>query len=111
MGFPSPAMDFIQTRLTPDIVCGTNANTLIIKTSSGYAVVEKGGIPVKGDYVLINWLGRNYFARPAGKALITDDGEAIEGDAAEEAEVMRRVTHFINSTDAAIPLEAALAQF
>jgi hypothetical protein len=26
-------------------------------------------------------------------------------------EVMRRVTHFINSTDAAISLEAALAQF
>lgn len=111
MGFPSPATDYIETRLTPESICGINANSLVIETSSGYAVVEKGSRPKTGEYVLVSWLGRNYFARPAGKALITEDGEAIEGDAAEEAEVMRRVTHFINSTDAAISPEAALAQF
>lgn len=33
-----------------------------------------------------------------GCALITDDGEAIEGAAAEEVEVMGRVTYFITST-------------
>lgn len=32
-----------------------------------------------------------------GRALICDDGEAIEGEAAEEVEVMGRVTFFINS--------------
>ena len=32
-----------------------------------------------------------------GRALITDDGEAIEGEAAEEVEVLGRVTFFINS--------------
>ena len=32
-----------------------------------------------------------------GRALICDDGEAIEGAAAEEVEVMGRVTYFINS--------------
>ncbi|AVJ79462.1 hypothetical protein [Enterobacter hormaechei] len=31
-----------------------------------------------------------------GKALITDDGEAIEGAALEEVEVLGRVTFFIN---------------
>jgi len=45
-------------------------------------------------------LRRTQFARFLGKALITEDGEAIEGDAAEEVEVMGRVTFFINSTDA-----------
>jgi len=35
-----------------------------------------------------------------GKGINTDDGEAIEGEAAEEVEVMGRVTYFINSTDA-----------
>ncbi|QDK20819.1 hypothetical protein ES815_21895 [Leclercia adecarboxylata] len=38
--------------------------------------------------------------RSANSALITSDGEAIEGAAAEEVEVMGRVTYFINSTDA-----------
>ena len=31
-----------------------------------------------------------------GKSLITDDGEAIEGNALEEVEVLGRVTFFIN---------------
>lgn len=98
MGFPSPAMDFIQTRLTPDIVCGTNANTMIIETTGGYAVVEKGSQPKAGEYVLINWLGRNHFARPAGKSLITEDGEAIEGDALDDVEVIGVVTWLVNRT-------------
>jgi len=38
-----------------------------------------------------------------GKALIGDDGEAIEGAAAEDVEVMGRVTYFINSADADDP--------
>ena len=32
-----------------------------------------------------------------GRTLITDDGEAIEGEGAEEVEVLGRVTCFINS--------------
>ncbi|WP_391488466.1 hypothetical protein [Leclercia tamurae] len=41
--------------------------------------------------------GQTQFARFMGKALITEDGEAIEGAAAEEVEAMGRVTFFINS--------------
>ncbi|EJA0983533.1 hypothetical protein ACNZ98_004265 [Escherichia coli] len=41
--------------------------------------------------------GITQFARVMGRALITDDGEAIEVEAAEEVEVMWRVTYFINS--------------
>ena len=44
--------------------------------------------------------GRTQFAKFLGKALIGDDGEAIEGVAAEEVEFMGRVTFFINRTDA-----------
>jgi hypothetical protein len=40
---------------------------------------------------------RTQFAKLRGKALITEDGEAIEVAAAEEVEVMGRVTFFINS--------------
>ncbi|HCJ6005024.1 TPA: hypothetical protein NU529_004716 [Escherichia coli] len=41
--------------------------------------------------------GRTQFAKLRGRALITDDGEAIEGEDAEEVEVLGRVTLFINS--------------
>ncbi|AXF64879.1 hypothetical protein DVA44_12575 [Leclercia sp. W17] len=53
----------------------------------------------QGQVLLILNGGQTQFARFMGKALITDDGEAIEGPAAEEVEVMGRVTYFINSVD------------
>ncbi|HGH4632174.1 TPA: hypothetical protein ACJIWZ_003426 [Enterobacter kobei] len=40
--------------------------------------------------------GRTQFARVMGRALICDDGEAIEGVALEEVEVLGRVSFFIN---------------
>ncbi|WP_187214466.1 hypothetical protein [Escherichia coli] len=111
MGFPSPATDYVEQRLTPERICGIGMDSRILETSAGYAIIVPVTRPQQGDALLILSGGRTQFAKLRGKALITDDGEAIEGDAAEEAEVMRRVTHFINSTDAAISPEAALAQF
>ncbi|HGT6562766.1 hypothetical protein U0B03_12330 [Escherichia coli] len=111
MGFPSPAADFVAPRLTPEIICGVGIDSRILETSSGFAVIEPVNRLVQGQVLLILSGGQTQFARFMGKALITEDGEAIEGDAAEDVEVMGRVTHFINSTDAAISPEAALAQF
>jgi len=59
---------------------------------------------MEGHVLLVKCYGRTQFAKLRGRALITDDGEAIEGDAVEEVEVMGRVTFFINSTDDGIPV-------
>ncbi|VEB72299.1 Uncharacterised protein [Raoultella ornithinolytica] len=40
MGFPSPATDYVEKRLSPDSLCGTGPNTRIIETDSGYAVID-----------------------------------------------------------------------
>jgi len=61
-------------------------------------VVERGSKPKTGDYVLVSWLGHNYFARLAGKALITEDGEAIEGEALDAVEVIGVVMWVVNRT-------------
>lgn len=71
--------------------------SLFIETSAGYAVVEKGYLKT-GDFVLVSWLGHNYFARPAGKALITADGEAIKGEAPDDIEAVGVVIWLINRT-------------
>ncbi len=100
MGFPSPATDSVERRLTPELICGVGINTRIIETSSGFAVIEPCTRLVQNQVLLILSGGRTQFARVMGRALITDDGETIEGAAAEEVEVMGRVTYFINSMDA-----------
>ncbi|MCU6666069.1 hypothetical protein [Silvania hatchlandensis] len=99
MGFPSPATGYIEQRLTPANICMT-PDSRILETSSGFAVIEPVTRLVKGQVLLILSCGQTQFARFLGKALITEDGEAIEGVAAEEVEVLGRVTFFINSTDA-----------
>ncbi|WP_336658150.1 hypothetical protein [Leclercia adecarboxylata] len=97
MGFPSPAGDYVETRLTPERICGVGIDTRILETSSGFAVIEPCTRLVQNQVLLILSGGRTQFAKLRGRALITDDGEAIEGEAAEEVEVLGRVTFFINS--------------
>ncbi|WP_423401765.1 hypothetical protein [Escherichia coli] len=97
MAFASPANDYVETRLTPERICGVGIDTRILETSSGFAVIEPVARLVQGQVLLILVDGRTQFAKLRGRALITDDGEAIEGEAAEEVEVMGRVTYFINS--------------
>jgi len=99
MGFPSPATDYVERRLCPETICGIGIDSRILETSSGFAVIEPVTRLVQGQILLILSGGQTQFARFLGKALITEDGEAIEGDAAEEVEVLGRVTFFINSTD------------
>lgn len=53
----------------------------------------------EGDILLILSDGRTQFVKLIGKSLITDDGEAIEGNTFEEVEVMGRVTFFINRAE------------
>jgi len=99
MAFASPANDYVERTLSPVTMFTTNESR-IVETSSGFAVIEPVTRLVQGQVLLILSGGQTQFARFMGKALITEDGEAIEGAAAEEVEVMGRVTYFINSTDA-----------
>lgn len=96
MGFPSPAADYIEHTLTPEILCSIDANCHVIETSSGYAVIDRSLKPVNGDLVLAMYDGRSQFAKVMGKSLITDDGEAIEGEALEHVSLVGVVTHTIS---------------
>ncbi|STU22854.1 Uncharacterised protein [Klebsiella pneumoniae] len=95
MGFPSPANDFAESRVSMDTICDIDANKLIVETSDGYAVIDVSRRPVQGDTVLIRYDGRMEFAKVMGRALITADGEAIEGEALDDVEVGGVVTHTI----------------
>ncbi|EPB1814023.1 hypothetical protein ACRBYQ_003460 [Escherichia coli] len=95
MGFPSPAMDYIEQRLSPASIC-TTADSRIIETADGFAIIEPVTKLTSNEVLLILSGGYTQFARLQGNALITSDGEAIEGEAKEEVEVLGRVSFFIN---------------
>lgn len=49
MGFPSPAADYVETTLTVNSLCNIGANTRVVETSDGYAVVDVSRRPQAGD--------------------------------------------------------------
>lgn len=97
MGFPSPAQDYVQRPLCLNELFNVNGNTLLIETSSGWAVIDKSRRPDPGIVLLVNVDGYNQFARWLGDALITEDGEAIEGEALDGVTVIGPVIALINA--------------
>ncbi|HBY6349962.1 hypothetical protein [Klebsiella variicola] len=96
MGFPSPANDYAEQRLTVSTLCHFDANCRVIETSSGYAIIDISRRAKQGDHVLISFAGSIQFASVRGRSLITPDGEAIEGDALDDVLVEGVVTFLIN---------------
>ncbi|EFM7834052.1 hypothetical protein [Escherichia coli] len=68
----------------------------IVETQEGYDVVENATLFKRGDILLIWFCGRQQHAYWAGDALITDDGEAIEGEALDDVRLVGVVTHTIS---------------
>lgn len=83
MGFPSPASDYIEDTLTVTKLCRVDANSKIIKTDSGYAILDLSLRPEQGDIVLIRYDGMTDFGRLQWRSFITRDGGVIDGDGVE----------------------------
>ncbi|HDW3536650.1 TPA: hypothetical protein RMN37_001605 [Escherichia coli] len=96
MGFPSPSMDYAESALTVSRLCNYDTNCRTVETSQGYAVINVSRKAAQGAVVLVSYHGHIQFARVRGRALITDDGESIEGSALDDAIVLGVLTHLIN---------------
>lgn len=93
MGFSSPAADYVEETLTVTKLCRMDANSRVVKTDSGYAILDMSLRPEQGDIVLVRYDGMTDFGRLQGQSFITRDGEAIEG---EGVEVYGVVTFSVN---------------
>ncbi len=54
MGFPSPATDFIERRVTLDGICAISMNCRIVETPTGYAVIDISIMATIGATVLFS---------------------------------------------------------
>lgn len=94
MGFPSPALDYVESRLTPAGLMGVTESSIVIPTDEGYAVAEPGLKAKRGKTVLLDVSGRLMFAKVGNGRFITNDG-IIEGDALNDARVLGVVTYMV----------------
>lgn len=92
MGFPSPATDYIE-----DSIC---LNRLFIPHPSATSLVEFGGLqyiidrslsPGSGSVICYEIFGEVAIGKMMGRAIITQDGDAIEGDALSDVIVIGTV--------------------
>ena len=98
MAFPSPAIDYVEQRLTPESLMHVTQSTIIIPTDEGYAVAEPGYKVKKGRTVLLDVNGKLMFAEVGDGAFKTNDG-IIDGDALDDARVLGVVTFMVKSLD------------
>ncbi|CAM7000338.1 MULTISPECIES: hypothetical protein [Enterobacter] len=94
MGLPSSAAG-----IHADFVSATEPfippSASIVETPEGYDVIQNVARFKRGDTLLIWFCGRQQHAYWAGDALITDDGESIEGEALDDVRLVGVVTHTI----------------
>ncbi|NCH88148.1 hypothetical protein EHJ13_11980 [Cronobacter dublinensis] len=102
MGFPSPATDFIERRVTLDGICAIGMNSRIVETSTGYAVIDISMMPTIGSTVLFSLFGNVQFGFITKHGIITDDGETLEGTTLDDVEIAGVVTHTIHSADSTL---------
>ena len=75
---------------------GISQHAMFVDTQRGVAVVERSSVPLSAAVLLISYCGVQQFARSMDGSLITEDGEALEGDALTEVELIGVVTHIIS---------------
>lgn len=74
MGFSSPAADYVEDTLNVTKLCRMDANSRVVKTDSGYAILDMSLRPHPGDIVLIRYDGLTDFGRLQGRAFISRHG-------------------------------------
>ncbi|WP_426817692.1 hypothetical protein ACP3TC_05100 [Winslowiella sp. 2C04] len=93
MGFPSPANDYIEKRLTiDDFVVANPASTMICDIGDRLLVIDRSVPPKSGSMIYYELMGECGVGKIMGRSLITPDGEAFEGSVLEELEVVGVVT-------------------
>ena len=80
--------------MTIDVICGVDNNCRVIETLCGWAVIKVSLNPERGDTLLVSMDGRNQFVKLLGQALITEEGEAIEGEALNDVTVLGVLTKY-----------------
>ncbi|MCU5775244.1 S24/S26 family peptidase [Winslowiella arboricola] len=96
MGFPSPATDYVEKRLSiDDLLIRHPSATLILDDGANRYVIDKSLTPKQGSTIYFELHGELQLGKLMGQSAITPDGEAYEGSVMEDVVVIGVVTAVI----------------
>lgn len=93
MGFPSPAIDYIEPRLILNRMLMPNpAHMMRIDTPYGFVLVDRSLTAALGDIVAFQFDDYPQIGKIFSTGIITQDGETIDGEGLEGIIVLGKVT-------------------
>lgn len=93
MGFPSPAQDYVESRLDLNKLFAPHpSNMLRIETPGGFALIDRSAQAKPGDTVAFQFDDYPQLGKLFRSGIITQDGETIDGNGLEGIIVLGKVT-------------------
>jgi len=93
MGFPSPASDYVETRINLNkILMPHPTHMFMIEMPVGFAIVDRTVQGKSGDKVAFQFGDYYQLGRLFRTGIITQDGETIDGEGLEGIIVLGKVT-------------------
>ena len=93
MGFPSPATDYVETRIDLNaIMVARPSSTSIYSEYDTLYVIDRSLRPKPGEVFYYELLGESGLGRMMSGVLVTSAGESIEGEVLDELNVIGKVT-------------------
>ncbi|WP_286863552.1 MULTISPECIES: LexA family protein [Pantoea] len=98
MGFPSPAIDYIEPRLTLNSMLMPHpANMMLLETQEGFVLVDRTLTAKNGEAVAFQLGDYPQVGKLFITGIITSDGETIDGEGMDGIIVLGKVTAEIRS--------------
>ena len=98
MGFPSPASDYVETRIDLNkILMPHPTHMFMIETPVGFAIIDRTVQGKSGDKVAFQLGDYSQLGTLFRTGIITQDGETIDGEGLEGIIVLGKVTSEIVS--------------
>jgi len=98
MGFPSPAIDYIEPRLTLNgMLMPHPANMMLLETQEGFVLVDRTLTAKNGEAIAFQLGDYPQVGKLFSTGIITSDGETIDGEGMDGIIVLGKVTAEIRS--------------
>lgn len=97
MGFPSPAQDYVETRIDLNVICQVRPSVTMFDIDGVLHLMDSGAKPSCGDILCYELYGERSVGKLMGESIITRDGESLEGASVEDLVVLGKVTFMVST--------------
>jgi len=93
MGLAAAVKDYTDSVFSQSVIAPNHSRAFRIETPDGFVIVDAAARVSPGDVIAYQTFGYPMMGKWYPTSLITEEGEAIEGDALDDVIVLGKVMH------------------